>query len=93
MKAKALSFVFISFSESGLFNALQPIQIKNFFPLCASRSRLHIRSRGHPPTPTCAQGSHSDQQEIHNTIFVFPQENASTGRPSPRDGGRSWPHC
>jgi hypothetical protein len=28
MKAKLLSFVFISFSESGLFNELRPIQIK-----------------------------------------------------------------
>jgi hypothetical protein len=73
MKAKVLSSVFITFSESGLFNGLQPIQIKNFLLSGASRSRLHIRSRGHPPTPTCAQGSHSDQQEIHNTIFVFPQ--------------------
>jgi hypothetical protein len=28
-----LSFVFICFSESGLFNGLRPIQIKKFFPL------------------------------------------------------------
>jgi hypothetical protein len=30
MKEKSLSFPFISFSESGLFNDLRPIQIKNY---------------------------------------------------------------
>jgi hypothetical protein len=30
MKAKLLSFLFIYFSESGLFNELRPIQIKKF---------------------------------------------------------------
>jgi hypothetical protein len=33
MKAKVLSFPFIYFSESGLFNGLQPIQIKKFLLL------------------------------------------------------------
>jgi hypothetical protein len=32
MKANFLSFPFICFSESGLFNGLQPIQIKKTFP-------------------------------------------------------------
>jgi hypothetical protein len=32
MKGKVLSFPFISFSESGLFNGLRPIQIKKIFP-------------------------------------------------------------
>jgi hypothetical protein len=32
LKAKSLLFPFISFSESGLFNGLQPIQIKKSFP-------------------------------------------------------------
>jgi hypothetical protein len=32
MKAESLLFVFIYFSESGLFNGLQPIQIKKSFP-------------------------------------------------------------
>jgi len=41
MKAKVLSFVFISFSESGLFNGLHPIQIQKIF----SFSRLNT-SRG-----------------------------------------------
>jgi hypothetical protein len=31
MKANFLSFPFICFSESGLFNGLQPIQIKKLF--------------------------------------------------------------
>jgi len=30
MKAKLLSFVFICFLESGLFNALRTIQMKNY---------------------------------------------------------------
>jgi len=33
MKAKSLSFAFISFCESGLFNGLRPIQIKKFLLL------------------------------------------------------------
>jgi hypothetical protein len=42
MKAKSLSFVFISFSETGLFNALRAIQIRKF---CASASRHgHVRN-------------------------------------------------
>ena len=42
MKAKSLSFVFISFSESGLFNGLPAIQIKK---LSASASRHgHVRN-------------------------------------------------
>jgi hypothetical protein len=43
MKAKVLSFVFMSFSESGLFNGLQPIQIKNspsYFSRLISRAGL-----------------------------------------------------
>jgi hypothetical protein len=32
MKGKSLSFAFITFSESGLFNGLRAIQIKNFAP-------------------------------------------------------------
>jgi hypothetical protein len=32
MKAKWLSFTFICFSKSGLFNGLRPIQIKKFLP-------------------------------------------------------------
>jgi hypothetical protein len=38
MKAKSLSFVFIYFSELGLFNALRRIQMEKTFP-CASRRR------------------------------------------------------
>jgi hypothetical protein len=44
MKAKLLSFIFISFFESGLFNGLQPKKIKKIasafdspFRLCAKR--------------------------------------------------------
>jgi hypothetical protein len=32
MKTKSLSFVFMGFSETGLFNGLRPIKIKNLFP-------------------------------------------------------------
>jgi hypothetical protein len=35
MKANFLSFVFIYFSESGLFNGLWPIQIKKFLSASA----------------------------------------------------------
>jgi hypothetical protein len=64
MKGKRLSFIFISFSESGLFNGLRAKKIKNFghlltrVPGCAEMphqpllTRVHLRpamiGRGHP---------------------------------------------
>jgi hypothetical protein len=93
MKAKALSFVFISFSESGLFNALQPIQIKNFFPLCASRSRLHIvpaaiRRRRH------ALKDHTPTSRKSITRFLFFRKKMR--QPDDLLHGTAavpWPHC
>jgi hypothetical protein len=58
MKAKMLSFPFICFSESGLFNELRPIQIKKSFSFLrprTSRDGLHEAAyqgrsyRGEPP--------------------------------------------
>jgi hypothetical protein len=53
MKAKVLSFVFISFSGTGLFNRLQPIQIKkrlSFLRPRDSRDRLRkLATRRHSP--------------------------------------------
>jgi hypothetical protein len=51
MKAKVLSFVFITFSESGLFNGLRPIQIQkivSFSKLSTSRVRLQESGLGRP---------------------------------------------
>jgi hypothetical protein len=43
MKEKSLSFVFITFSESGLFNALRAIQIEkpSLAPLAIDMCRTH----------------------------------------------------
>jgi hypothetical protein len=40
MKAKLLSFIFIYFSESGLFNGLRPIQIKKSVPRFLPRTEM-----------------------------------------------------
>jgi hypothetical protein len=74
MKAKVLSFPFIYFSESGLFNGLQPIQIKNFF--------LLIPCPKLPPAPCSAFLVSSDfleiwvhfrHEEVYNTYFGIQQ--------------------
>ena len=50
MKAKVLSFVFITFSESGLFNGLQPIQIQKLFSLFRLNiSRVRLQESGLGP--------------------------------------------
>jgi hypothetical protein len=63
MKAKQLSFVFISFSESGLFNGLQPIQIKKSFristrvPGCMRERHKRIIAVDFSLHPACCSGS------------------------------------
>jgi hypothetical protein len=53
MKAKSLSFAFIYFLESGLFNGLWPIQIKKSFPPFGS-VRV-VQKRSIVPTPPVAR--------------------------------------
>src|ERR1700677_5345992 len=48
MKAKLLSFPFISFSESGLFKGLRRIQIKNLLPFPLASGVARRPSDGHP---------------------------------------------
>jgi hypothetical protein len=47
MKGKVLSFPFIYFSESGLFNGLRPIQIKKLSPVSASPQMTESDSGSH----------------------------------------------
>jgi hypothetical protein len=46
MKGELLSFPFIYFSESGLFNGLQPIQIKKFSSVSNSPAGRFVRPDG-----------------------------------------------
>jgi hypothetical protein len=58
MKAKVLSIVFISFSESRLFKGLQPIQIEKIFSfsrLDTSRGRLQEFGLGRRPCPSATR--------------------------------------
>jgi hypothetical protein len=58
MKAKVLSFPFIYFSESRLFNGLQRIQIEKIFSfsrLNTSRGRLQEFGLGRRPCPSAAR--------------------------------------
>jgi hypothetical protein len=71
MKAKLLSFAFIYFSESGLFNELRPIQIKNLRRFLAS-------TRNAPnaclvPSSDVAQGlgRHPGNRERYSTDQAF----------------------
>jgi hypothetical protein len=66
MKAKKLAFPFISFSESGLFNGLQPIQIKKCRPQYL-QSVSAISSFRDPDK--------SDEQEQDSTHSEFKQNN------------------
>jgi hypothetical protein len=55
MKAKMLSFVFISFSESRFFNGLQPIQKqKNHFPFLGGATRAPSCRNRLPDRPLSA---------------------------------------
>jgi hypothetical protein len=56
MKAKRLSFAFICFLESGLFNELRPIQIKKLLPPSAGCSDLF------PSDAPSLDGSGQDKQ-------------------------------
>jgi hypothetical protein len=49
MKAKLLSFIFFYFFESGLFNGLRAIQIKNSVPSLAPAKRSGL---SHPSSPS-----------------------------------------
>jgi hypothetical protein len=64
MKAKLLSFVFMSFSESGLFNGLRPIQIKNF-PFVSAR----VPGCGRQPGPMVI-GARSSSPSIIALVSV-----------------------
>jgi hypothetical protein len=55
MKAKQLSFPFIYFSESCLFNALRPIQIKNLFPVAHCAKKVTTCSFSRRPKPGVAR--------------------------------------
>jgi hypothetical protein len=70
MKAILLSFVFIYFSESGLFNGLRPIQIKFFLPSPKTRSGCRTR-RGAPlGTRPGRPEFHSAQVSHHGMILA-----------------------
>jgi hypothetical protein len=73
MKGKVLSFPFINFSESRLFNRLQPIQVKNFLlPFLATRFAqgvAGIRSRP-PPSPSPTRKRDCDPA-IQNEYHIF----------------------
>jgi hypothetical protein len=59
MKANLLSFVFINFYESRLFNGLRPIQIKKFLSCLSSRPGLWANVSMGPfslPTPGTGGG-------------------------------------
>jgi hypothetical protein len=49
MKGNESKSAFISFSESGLFNGLRPIQIKKLSPVSASPVMTESNSGSHPP--------------------------------------------
>jgi hypothetical protein len=66
-----LSFTYVYFFESSLFNGLWPIQTKNFFPSQAVRRPL----LGPPSLPT-AHGHWSGEQEGYSTISALGQDNA-----------------
>jgi hypothetical protein len=88
MKAKSLSFVFISFSESGLFNGLSAIQIKK---LCASASRHGHVGNAYLSAHLYAAGLARDRRKRKYDIeFDFLQMNVSdplnAARLEPRDG-------
>ena len=81
MKAKLLSFVFICFSESGLFKGLRAKKIKKFgrrstrLPGCARRLlRPSFSSRSRPRQPDAALVLSG---EMNSTIFCFAQGMAS----------------
>ena len=66
----SLSFAFISFSEFGLFNNLQPIQIKKFFP------NLHSVkvSNESPQFPSPSRPVDSAHRNPYIRCCLFPQQ-------------------
>src|ERR1700742_1638793 len=84
MRAKLLSFIFISFSESGLFNALRAIKIKNSFPSRLASQVVRGSGLSSPflfvlPMRRPARRPRSGRQvvigEDHNRGFCFRQQN------------------
>ena len=75
MKTKLLSFPFICFSESGLFNGLQPIQIKKSFPLlhCGSNITNRVSLSRACRRTTCDPCPIS--RNTFSSYSVFPQSN------------------
>jgi hypothetical protein len=66
-----LSFTYVYFFESGLFNGLRPIQIKKSFPVRLSQPRavlpLSLRRKAHGKAP----GFDLASKENFSTSFSF----------------------
>src|ERR1700679_805904 len=70
VKANFLSFPFIYFSESGLFNGLQPIQIKKLLVLFRLRDVLSARL-AQTSFPILFRPHEIRSTETYNTCFCF----------------------
>jgi hypothetical protein len=84
MQIKWLSFAFIYFSESGLFNGLRPIQIRKIdsrLRLCAECLKPVPLSRPH--AVCLGAGSLPANGKIYSTDFRFPQTIALFFVPAP----------
>src|ERR1700677_3505354 len=71
MKAKLLSFPFICFSESGLFNGLRPIQIKKILSLVTLWLKYHKSRFLCPPLTAGRRVIHVRSAEIHLAHIQF----------------------
>jgi hypothetical protein len=89
MKEKLLSFVFINFSASGLFNGLRPIQIKS----SSSRLKAALVVQWGTPVPQYRQGlqgGHVSHHEILIRLSVLGKKISTGLRNSLASPAKRW---